>query len=100
MRLGRLIWVGLAFRVKELTRSGLFVFTSVIEPLIFATLTYYLFNAGSKSETVVPSSTLPRRVVAPLRKSAVSDSDVFPVAPCPRRTTLRICSVLYSFIPR
>jgi ABC-2 type transport system permease protein len=56
MKLLRLIWVGLVFRVKELTRSGLFVFTSVIEPLIFATLTYYLFSAGSKPETVIYSA--------------------------------------------
>jgi len=51
-----LVWVGLVFRLKELSRSGLLVFTSIIEPLIFATLTYYLFNAGSKPETVVYSA--------------------------------------------
>jgi ABC-2 type transport system permease protein len=56
MRVVRLIWVGLVFRVKELTRSGLLVFTSIIEPLIFATLTYYLFSAGSKPETVIYSA--------------------------------------------
>jgi len=56
LRVVRLLWVGLVFRVKELTRSGLFIFTSVIEPLIFATLTYYLFNAGSKPETVIYSA--------------------------------------------
>lgn len=56
MRPLRLIWVGLVFRVKELTRSGLFVFTSIIEPLIFATLTYYLFSAGSRPETVIYSA--------------------------------------------
>ena len=31
----RIVRVGFTFRVKEMTRSGLFVFTSVIEPLIF-----------------------------------------------------------------
>jgi ABC-2 type transport system permease protein len=56
MKVLRLIWVGLVFRVKELTRSGLFVFTSIIEPLIFATLTYYLFHAGSRPETVIYSA--------------------------------------------
>lgn len=56
MKVARLVWMGLVFRVKELTRSGLFVFTSIIEPLIFATLTYYLFNAGSKPETVIYSA--------------------------------------------
>ena len=54
--IARIVRVGFTFRVKEMTRSGLFVFTSVIEPLIFATLTYYLFNAGSKPETVVYSA--------------------------------------------
>ena len=52
----RFVRVGFVFRMKEMTRSGLFVFTSVIEPLIFATLTYYLFNAGSKPETVIYSA--------------------------------------------
>jgi ABC-2 type transport system permease protein len=54
--LARLVWVGWLFRVKEMTRSALFVFTAVIEPLIFATLTYYLFSAGSKPETIFYSA--------------------------------------------
>jgi len=55
-RIGRLVWVGWVFRLKEMSRSGLFVFTSIIEPLIFATLTYYLFTAGSKPGTVLYSA--------------------------------------------
>ena len=35
----------------------------------------------------------------PEANSAASASDVLPVPPWPSRTTLRICSVLYSFMP-
>ena len=77
MRTLRLVWIGLVFRVKELTRSGLFVFTSVIEPLIFATLTYYLFNAGSRPSEPIASSMRARSSSAsllrerPIRAAAI-----------------------------
>jgi ABC-2 type transport system permease protein len=56
MRLARLLWSGWVMNMKSLTRSGLFVFTSLIEPLIFATLTYYLFAAGHQQVTVLYSA--------------------------------------------
>src|SRR5581483_10465606 len=56
-------------------------------------------SSGSKSETVVPSSTRPSRLMAPLANAAASASEVLPVPPWPRRTRLRSCSVLYSFMP-
>ena len=52
----RLTWVGWALNMKSLTRSGLFIFTSVIEPLIFATLAYYLFKAGRTPGTLLYAS--------------------------------------------
>jgi len=52
----RLMWVGWLLNMKSLTRSGLFVFTSVIEPLIFATLSYYLFKAGRTPGTLLYAS--------------------------------------------
>lgn len=55
-RVLRLTWVGWLLNMKSLTRSGLFIFTSVIEPLIFATLTYYLFRAGHKPGTLLYAS--------------------------------------------
>ena len=53
IRIARLFAVSWAFNMKQLTRSGLFIFTSVIEPLIFATLAYYLFKAGQRPGTLL-----------------------------------------------
>jgi ABC-type polysaccharide/polyol phosphate export permease len=55
-RVARLLWTGWLFNMKSLTRSGLFIFTSVIEPLIFATLSYYLFKAGQRPGTLLYAS--------------------------------------------
>src|SRR6476620_1403176 len=49
-------------------------------------------SSGSKSVTVVPSSTLPTRVVAPAQCSSASASVVLPDPPCPTSATLRIFS--------
>ena len=54
------------------------------------TLSPFLTSSGSKSETVLPSSTLPIRVTAPEAKSIASISDVFPAPPWPARRTLRM----------
>src|SRR5205823_10860029 len=56
IRIARLLYVSWFFNLKQLTRSGLFVFTSVIEPLIFATLSYYLFKAGRTPGTLLYAS--------------------------------------------
>jgi ABC-2 type transport system permease protein len=52
----RLAWAGWWFYLKGLTRSGLFIFTAIIEPLIFATLAYYLFKAGQRPGTLLYAS--------------------------------------------
>ena len=49
-------------------------------------------SSGSESETVVPSSTEPRRLVAPASNSSASCSDVFPLPRWPIRATLRMRS--------
>ena len=56
IRYARLFWISWLFNVKQLTRSGLFVFTSVIEPLIMATLAYYLFQAGRQPGSLLYSA--------------------------------------------
>ena len=56
IRFLRLFWIGWLLSMKNLTRSGLFVFTSLIEPLIFATLSYYLFKAGHRPGTLLYAS--------------------------------------------
>src|SRR5258706_15932185 len=62
-------------------------------------LIFRFTSSGSKSDVVVPSSTLPMREVPPLEKNAASAKEVLPVPPWPRRTTFRSCCVPYSFIP-
>ena len=55
-------------------------------------------SSGSKSHTVVPSSILPRRLVAPAANSRASASEVLPAPPCPTRATLRMLAVGNVFI--
>src|SRR3954454_2367526 len=50
------------------------------------------FSSSSESDTVVPSATVPSRVVAPASNSRASCSDVFPLPRWPTRATLRILS--------
>jgi ABC-2 type transport system permease protein len=52
MRTLRMIFYGWLFQLKNLTLSGLFVFTSLIEPLIIATLAFYMFKAGGRPGTL------------------------------------------------
>src|SRR6266849_4833848 len=58
----------------------------------------FLISSGSKSVTVLPSSTRPSLVVAPDRNTRASASDVLPVPWCPNRPTLRIASGGYVFM--
>jgi ABC-2 type transport system permease protein len=53
MRIARLLFVTWWFMLKQMTKAGLFVFTAIIEPLIFATLAYYLFRAGNRPGTLL-----------------------------------------------
>src|SRR6266498_3544907 len=55
-------------------------------------------SSGSWSETVLPSSTFPIRVIAPVVKSMASSSEVLPAPPWPRRRTLRMLDGSYVFI--
>ena len=52
-------------------------------------------SSGSKSVTVLPSSTRPWRGIVPVTKSSASVSDVLPAPPWPTRATLRSLSVGY-----
>jgi len=47
-------------------------------------------SSGSWSLTVLPSSTVPMRVIAPDVKSIASSSVVLPAPPCPTSNTLRM----------
>jgi ABC-2 type transport system permease protein len=49
----RLIWAGWRFHVKSLTLSGFFILTSVIQPIIFASVAYFMFEAGARPGTLL-----------------------------------------------
>jgi ABC-2 type transport system permease protein len=52
VKLARMLFYGWLFQLKNLTVSGLFVFTSLIEPLIISTLAFYMFKAGGRPGTL------------------------------------------------
>src|SRR5262245_58239673 len=55
----------------------------------------WAFSSSSKSETLVPSSTLPLRSTALAWKSRASAREVLPDARCPARARFRMSSVRY-----
>ena len=56
-------------------------------------------SSSSASETVVPSTTEPSRLIAPASNSSASNSEVFPVPRCPTSATLRIWSAGFARAP-
>jgi ABC-2 type transport system permease protein len=53
MRYPRLVWSGLVFRVKEFMVSRWFLLISVLQPIIFATIAFYMFKAGRQPGTLL-----------------------------------------------
>ena len=49
----RLIWIGWKFYVKNLTLSGFFILTSVLQPIIFASVAYFMFQIGAREGTLL-----------------------------------------------
>ena len=48
-----IVWVGLVLRVREFSVSRWFILMAVIQPVIFATIAFYLFQAGGKPGTLL-----------------------------------------------
>jgi ABC-2 type transport system permease protein len=53
MSLLRLLYVGWIFHLKNLTLSGFFIIVSIISPVIFASIAFLLFEAGSRPGTLL-----------------------------------------------
>ncbi len=53
MRMVRVVWTSWIFHVKGLTTSGFFVLISLLQPLIFASIAFYIFRAGHKPGTLL-----------------------------------------------
>src|SRR3954453_16862545 len=49
----RIVWMGLLFRVREFTVSRWFVLMAVIQPVIFASIAFYMFQAGGREGTLL-----------------------------------------------
>ena len=49
----RIVWVGLVLRVREFSVSRWFILMAVIQPVIFASIAFYLFQAGGKPGTLL-----------------------------------------------
>jgi ABC-2 type transport system permease protein len=49
----RIVWAGWKFYVKSLTLSGFFILTSVLQPVIFATIAFLMFRAGAGEGTLL-----------------------------------------------
>lgn len=46
MKILRLLWISWLFHIRSLTTSGFFVLISILQPLIFATIAFYIFQSG------------------------------------------------------
>jgi ABC-2 type transport system permease protein len=49
----RIVWMGLLLRVREFATSSWFLLTSVLQPVIFATIAFYMFKAGRQPGTLL-----------------------------------------------
>ena len=49
----RIFWISWLFHVKSLTLSSFFVLVSVIQPLIFASIAFYMWRAGARPGTLL-----------------------------------------------
>jgi ABC-2 type transport system permease protein len=45
----RLLWIGWLFNLKNLSNSLFFILISVFQPVIFATIAFFMFRAGERS---------------------------------------------------
>ena len=56
MRLLRLIRAGFVVNVKMLATSSFFMLIAVAQPVIFATIAYYMFQSGGREGTLLYAS--------------------------------------------
>jgi ABC-2 type transport system permease protein len=53
MRALRIFWIGWKFHLKSLSLSGFFLLISVLQPLIFATIAFYMHRAGAREGSLL-----------------------------------------------
>jgi ABC-2 type transport system permease protein len=52
----RIIWSGFRMNLKMLGTSSFFLLTAVVQPMIFATIAYYMFRSGGRAGTLLYAS--------------------------------------------
>ena len=53
MNYPRIVWIGLIFRVREFIISRWFLLINVLQPVIFASIAFYMFKAGGRPGTLL-----------------------------------------------
>jgi ABC-2 type transport system permease protein len=53
MRAVRIVWSGFTTNLKMLGTSSFFLLTSTVQPVIFATIAFYMFRSGGRSGTLL-----------------------------------------------
>jgi ABC-2 type transport system permease protein len=53
MKTVRLVWAGWKFHAKNLTLSGFYLLTAAIQPVIFASIAFFMFKAGAREGTLL-----------------------------------------------
>ena len=53
MSLLRVVWTSWLFHIKSLSLSGFFILISFLQPLIFATIAFYIFKSGQRPGTLL-----------------------------------------------
>ena len=53
MRLARLMWVSWLFHLKGLSTSSFFLLTAVLQPIIFASIAFFMFESGQREGTLL-----------------------------------------------
>jgi ABC-2 type transport system permease protein len=53
MKTVRLVWAGWKFHAKSLTLSGFYLLTAAIQPVIFASIAFFMFKAGAREGTLL-----------------------------------------------
>jgi ABC-2 type transport system permease protein len=49
----RLLWVGFVMNGKQMTSSRFFQLTAIVQPVVFATIAFYLFRSGGRPGTLL-----------------------------------------------
>ena len=53
MKALRLVYAGFTMNLKMLSTSSFFLLTSIVQPVIFATIAFYMFQSGGRGGTLL-----------------------------------------------